>query len=62
MKIQGKAILRITQNWLLVLYVAWFCAYLLGGCTVCQHEEVEVIHCPVIDADTIDVPGWDMHE
>ena len=24
-----------------------------------EHEEVEIIRCPVIEADTIDIPGWD---
>ena len=30
-----------------------------AGCHVYEHEEVEIIRCPVIEADTIDIPGWD---
>ena len=32
---------------------------LFAGCHVYEHEEVEIIRCPVIEADTIDIPGWD---
>lgn len=31
----------------------------ITGCHVYEHEEVEIIRCPVIEADTIDIPGWD---
>ena len=34
-------------------------ASLFTGCHVYEHEEVEIIRCPVIEADTIDIPGWD---
>ena len=34
-------------------------ASLFTGCHVYEHEEVELIRCPVIEADTIDIPGWD---
>ena len=34
-------------------------ASLFMGCHVYEHEEVEIIRCPVIEADTIDIPGWD---
>ena len=34
-------------------------ASLFAGCHVYEHEEVEIIRCPVIEADTIDIPGWD---
>ncbi len=33
-------------------------ASLFAGChVVYEHEEVEIIRCPVIEADTIDIPG-----
>ena len=32
-------------------------ASLFAGCHVYEHEEVEIIRCPVIEADTIDIPG-----
>ncbi len=41
-----------------VLVVLFFTAA-FTGCNVYEHEEVEVIRCPVIDADTIHVPEWD---
>ena len=36
-------------------------ASLFTGCHVYEHEKVEIIRCPVIEADTIDIPGWDKH-
>lgn len=32
---------------------------LFMGCNVYEHEEVEIIRCPVIEADTIDIPDWE---
>ena len=32
-------------------------ASLFTGCHVYEHEKVEIIRCPVIEADTIDIPG-----
>lgn len=34
-------------------------ASLFTGCNVYEHETVEMIRCPVIEADTIDIPGWE---
>jgi hypothetical protein len=34
-------------------------ASLFTGCNVYEHEEVEIIRCPVIEADTIDIPDWE---
>lgn len=34
-------------------------ASLFMGCHVYEHEEVEIIRCPVIETDTIDIPGWE---
>ena len=34
-------------------------ASLFMGCHVYEHEEGEIIRCPVIEADTIDIPGWE---
>ena len=31
------------------------------GCHVYEHEEVEIIRCPVIEADTVYIPDWDKH-
>ena len=33
-------------------------ASLFTGCHVYEHEKVEIIRCPVIEADTIDIPGF----
>lgn len=32
---------------------------LFTGCNVYEHEAVEIIRCPVIEADSIHVPNWD---
>lgn len=34
---------------------------LFTGCHVYEQEEVEVIRCPVIEADTVYIPDWDKH-
>ena len=34
-------------------------ASLFSCCHVNEQEEVEINRCPVIEADTIDIPGWD---
>ena len=36
-------------------------ASLFMGCHVYEHEEVEIIRCPVIETDTVYIPDWDMH-
>ena len=36
-------------------------ASLFSGCHVYELEEVEIIRCPVIEADTVYIPDWDMH-
>ena len=33
-------------------------ASLFVGCNVYEKETMEVIRCPVIDADTIEIPDW----
>lgn len=35
-----------------------FIASLFVGCNVYEKETVEIIRCPVIDADTIEIPDW----
>ena len=44
---------------LFAMFVALPFTAILTGCHVYEHEEVEIIRCPVIEADTIDIPGWD---
>lgn len=39
--------------------VALLLASAFSGCNVYEKQEVEVIRCPVIDADTIDIPDWE---
>ena len=34
---------------------------LFMGCHVYEHEVVEIIRCPVIEADTVYIPDWDKH-
>ncbi len=43
-----------------ILALIWgmLIASLFVGCNVYEHEEVEIIRCPVIDADTIEIPDW----
>lgn len=36
-------------------------ASLFTGCHVYEHEAVEIIRCPVIEADTVYIPDWDKH-
>jgi hypothetical protein len=31
---------------------------LFMGCNVYEKETVEIIRCPVIEADTIEIPDW----
>lgn len=28
------------------------------GCNVYEKETVEIIRCPIIEADTIEIPDW----
>ena len=35
-----------------------FIASLFVSCNVYEKETVEIIRCPVIDADTIEIPDW----
>ena len=47
-----------------VLYyiLAWiwgiFIVSLFMGCNVYEKETVEIIRCPIIEADTIEIPDW----
>ena len=36
-------------------------ASLFTGCNIYEHEEMEIIRCPVIEADTVYIPDWDKH-
>lgn len=31
---------------------------LFMGCNIYEKETVEIIRCPVIEADTIEIPNW----
>ncbi len=33
-------------------------ASLFMGCNIYETETVEIIRCPVIEADTIEIPDW----
>ena len=43
-----------------ILALIWgiLIASLFMGCNVYETETVEIIRCPVIDADTIEIPDW----
>ena len=43
-----------------ILALIWgmFIASLFVSCNVYEKETVEIIRCPVIDADTIEIPDW----
>ena len=43
-----------------ILTLIWgmLIASLFIGCSVYEKETVEIIRCPVIDADTIEIPDW----
>ncbi len=47
-----------------ILTLIWgmLIASLFVGCNVYEKETVEVIRCPVIDADTIEIPDWNPSE
>lgn len=36
-------------------------ASLFVGCNLYEKEEIEIIRCPEIKADTIKIPGWDKY-
>ena len=36
-------------------------ASLFTGCNIYEHEEMEIIRCPVIEADTVYIPDWDKY-
>ena len=36
-------------------------ASLFAGCHVYEHEEVEIIRCPVIVSVSVFIPDWDKH-
>ena len=43
-----------------ILTLIWgmLIASLFVGCNVYEKETMEVIRCPVIDADTLEIPDW----
>ena len=43
---------------ILILIWGMLIASLCVGCNVYEKETVEIIRCPVIDADTIEIPDW----
>lgn len=57
MKKRGIAC-KILCSVILIIWVLIIIA-LFMGCTLSQKESVEVIRCPVIDADTVRIPDWD---
>lgn len=36
-------------------------ASLFVSCNVYEKEEIEIIRCPEIETDTIEIPGWDKY-
>ena len=42
----------------LALIWGMFIASLFVSCNVYEKETVEIIRCPVIEADTIEIPDW----
>mgnify|MGYP000059308991 FL=1 len=43
---------------ILILIWSILIASLFMGCNIYEKETVEIIRCPVIDADTIEIPDW----
>ena len=43
-----------------ILALIWgiFTVSLFMGCNVYEKETVEIIRCPIIEADTIEIPDW----
>ena len=43
-----------------ILALIWgiFIVSLFMGCNVYETETVEIIRCPIIEADTIEIPDW----
>ena len=43
-----------------ILALIWgmLIASLFVGCNVYEKETVEIIRCPLIEADTIEIPDW----
>ena len=46
------------RNCILPLIWRIIIASLFVSCNVYEKETVEIIRCPVIDADTIEIPDW----
>lgn len=46
-----------------ILAVIWglLGASLFLGCNVYQEEKIEVIRCPVINTDTVEIPDWELN-
>lgn len=44
---------------ILALIWAMLMASLFVGCNVYEKETVEIVRCPVIDADTVKIPDWE---
>lgn len=36
-------------------------ASLFVSCNIYEKEEIEIIRCPEIETDTIEIPGWDKY-
>ena len=45
---------------LLAIISALLIASLFTCCSIYQREEVEIIRCPIIDADTVQIPDWEI--
>lgn len=45
---------------LLAVVWAFLLASIFMGCNIYEKERVEIIRCPIIDADTIQIPDWEI--
>lgn len=45
-----------------ILAVIWglLIASLFLGCSIYEKETIEIIRCPIIDADTVHIPDWEI--
>ena len=43
-----------------IRYAILYCiiASLFMGCNIYEKETMEIIRCPLIEADTIEIPNW----
>lgn len=47
---------------ILVTILGLLAASFFLGCNIYENETVEVVSCPVVDVDTIQIPDWEIQK